>query len=630
VALITAQPLGGTHAALLGDLQRARGRVTDLRVLCTVSEEAHAGLTANPLGPDAYTEYTDVLRGALSDARRAAGAEGRGEGGAGDGEGELRVSVEHLPMQVCALGARTFVLPRGGAADAAGVAPPGGGSDGTLGGLLPAAGAEGYSLGDEARVPDGVTLHAHALFDLARQLDVRFRLFAVGPAARATARLLARLQAAPRLGLLSQTLREGAALVVVDRTLDLVSPNLHGDSLVDAALVKLRPAAPPDPDFCPLDAGIPTDQGGGGGAGSEGCSKPGGVELPAGSLGECPQDGPEGALLEALVESRTKKAALALRKSLKEVVAARKLAAPKTKGRLGTVSAAEVGALGDTLSGDGELQHRHLLRLARLGAAALDREAAAQWSAAAKAEKMGMVSAADGLAGVKAHLLEALGELREALAGEQRGEGCDGGGRGGDGSPAALAALGQVLAGFSLAGDFPLADCEDALWGGDDSELVQALAAVTALRPGLSLGALRDLFRTLVLARAEQQGLRHLLPRTGGVEGASYCPLLRQALLLALSGQDHTQDVVPVSSTVGGLLKSGLKGLGFEQRGVIGSDTVVLFVVGGITLAEAAEVREAFADLHGGAASGVELVIGGTRLLQPDSLARALLSSAPL
>ena len=92
------------------------------------------------------------------------------------------------------------------------------------------------------------------------------------------------------------------------------------------ALVKLRPAAPQDPDFCPLDAGIPTDQGGGGGAGSEGCSKPGGAELPAGSLGECPQDGPEGALLEALVESRTKKAALALRKSLKEVVAARKLA----------------------------------------------------------------------------------------------------------------------------------------------------------------------------------------------------------------------------------------------------------------------------------------------------------------
>jgi len=80
---------------------------------------------------------------------------------------------------------------------------------------------------------------------------------------------------------------------------------------------------------------------------------------------------------------------------------------------------------------------------------------------------------------------------------------------------------------------------------------------------------------------------------------------------------------------VGGLLKSGLKGLGFEQRGVSGSDTVVLFVVGGITLAEAAEVREAFADLHGGTASGVELIIGGTRLLQPDSLARALLSAAP-
>jgi len=74
------------------------------------------------------------------------------------------------------------------------------------------------------------------------------------------------------------------------------------------------------------------------------------------------------------------------------------------------------------------------------------------------------------------------------------------------------------------------------------------------------------------------------------------------------------------------LLKSGLKGLGFEARGVGGSDTVVLFVIGGITAAEAAEAREAFAELHGGVASGVELIIGGTRLLHPDSLAQALLS----
>ena len=102
-------------------------------------------------------------------------------------------------------------------------------------------------------------------------------------------------------------------------------------------------------------------------------------------------------------------------------------------------------ALGDTLSGDGELQHRHLLRLARLGAAALDREAAAQWSAAAKAEKMGMVSAADGLAGVKAHLLEALGELREALAGGGGGGG-GGGRREPSGPRSARAGVGGVFA----------------------------------------------------------------------------------------------------------------------------------------------------------------------------------------
>ena len=193
--------------------------------------------------------------------------------------------------------------------------------------------------------------------------------------------------------------------------------------------------------------------------------------------------------------------------------------------------------------------------------------------------------------------------------------------------PDALVALGQVLAAFSLAGDFPPADSEEFLWGGADSELSRSVAAVEALRPELGAGTLRDIFTTLSSARAAQRGLRHLLPRAGGVDGSSYSPLLRQALSLALSGQDQAaHDVVPVSSTVGGLLKSGLKGLGFEARGVGGSDTVVLFVLGGITAAEAAEAREAFAELHGGVTSGVELIIGGTRLLHPDSLAQALLS----
>ena len=542
------------------------------------------------------------------------------------GGGGLRVSVEHLPMQVCTLGPRTFVLARGGAADVAPVSPPGLGSA-TLGGLLPAAGADGYSLEDEAQVPDGITLHAHSLFDLARQMDVRFRLFAVGPAARATARLVARLQAAPRLGLLSQTLRDGAALVIVDRTLDLVAPTLHGDSLLDAALAKLRPeSGPAMDDACPLDAGVPTrPRGGADGAAGEGPSSTAPPTLPAGSLGELPPDGPEGALLEALVESRAKKASLALRKALKEAVAAHKLTPPKTKGRLGTVSSAEVEALRATLAGDHAFRHRHLLCLADLGAAALERDAAGRWSSAAKAEKMGIVSAADGLEGLKSHLLEVLEELRELLA-ESPPAGAENGKRSMPG-PDALAALGQVLAAFSLVGDFPPAESEEFLWGGADSELSRAVAAVEALRPEIGAGTLRDISTTLSSARASQRGLRYLLPRAGGVDGSSYSPLLRQALSLALSGQEQaTHDVVPVSSTVGGLLKSGLKGLGFEARGVGGSDTVVLFVIGGITAAEAAEAREAFAELHGGVASGVELIIGGTRLLHPDSLAQALLS----
>ena len=101
----------------------------------------------------------------------------------------------------------------------------------------------GLALDDEAPLPEGVSLLAHALFNMGLALDLLFNAFSVGPAARAVARTLSNLQAPAGIGLRGGSKRAG--LILVDRTLDMVAPALHGDNLVDRIVhALLRPGDP--------------------------------------------------------------------------------------------------------------------------------------------------------------------------------------------------------------------------------------------------------------------------------------------------------------------------------------------------------------------------------------------------
>jgi hypothetical protein len=100
-------------------------------------------------------------------------------------------------------------------------------------GLLPAV-LPGEADGDDV-APDaaGVAAHAHALAAVAAALHLRWDCFALGPTSLAVARAVA---AAVPLGSQTGAAMTPAALVLVDRTADLLTPAQPSDALLERLL----------------------------------------------------------------------------------------------------------------------------------------------------------------------------------------------------------------------------------------------------------------------------------------------------------------------------------------------------------------------------------------------------------
>ncbi|GBG82681.1 hypothetical protein CBR_g35046 [Chara braunii] len=177
-----------------------------------------------------------------------------GRGGARRGSGDntnafvVDIRVQFFPNLFCALTPRVFVFPATGAmgeAAMSGVAGAGVGDHGShcLSPALPAIDV-GLPIDIDENLPPGVSLVAHGLSDMMNLLDLKPEIFCLGPTAHAVARVISGLQ--PRLDQLGNSRRQ-AAVILVDRTLDLISPCCHGDNLVDRMLACLprRSARPP-------------------------------------------------------------------------------------------------------------------------------------------------------------------------------------------------------------------------------------------------------------------------------------------------------------------------------------------------------------------------------------------------
>lgn len=211
-------------------------------VLCAVSASAHHDEHPAAYGPHCFSAVAASWQAQLNAARLAVD------------QGPCSLAVLHCPLLLCPLTSAAFVLPAGSAAAAAPRAGPllagyatsaaaaegddsddegklqgnrhgssSSGGGGTVGGT-PSRARSSAGVGASPAPASGLALLAHALSDVVASLGFRPEAFSLGPCSRLVASHMAFV---PVLGDAPP-----AALVLVDRLLDPVSPGLHPDLLV--------------------------------------------------------------------------------------------------------------------------------------------------------------------------------------------------------------------------------------------------------------------------------------------------------------------------------------------------------------------------------------------------------------
>ncbi|RZB75621.1 Sec1 family domain-containing protein MIP3 isoform B [Glycine soja] len=84
-------------------------------------------------------------------------------------------------------------------------------------------------LSDADDVPPGATLTAHFLYHLAAKMDLKMEIFSLGDISKTVGKILTDMSSLYDVG----RRKRSAGLLLIDRTLDLLTPCCHGDSLVD-------------------------------------------------------------------------------------------------------------------------------------------------------------------------------------------------------------------------------------------------------------------------------------------------------------------------------------------------------------------------------------------------------------
>jgi hypothetical protein len=328
----------------------------------------------------------------------------------GDGDDDvaggpiLRVVPMALPF--LPLSRAALVLPPGSSAADARLAPPG---PLCASGALPPVAELADTAADVAAQP-GVAAHAASLTAIAAVLGLRWDCFALGPSATAVARAVAAaaVPAAAAAALGGAALRP-AALVLLDRTTDLITPAMPSDALLErlaagpdasAAAAAPRAASSGDKDADALAAALRLP--------------------PLSSL----RDGSGAEAWDAAAGRRVRDGAMAARKALLEAMR-RGGITPATKPKLGAVAAAELralatqlqGAAGDDVAADVALRHRGVAAHARAAADALDADVASRYEARSAAAQRLLAAAAGGggAEAIAAALLAAATSAQEGL-----------------------------------------------------------------------------------------------------------------------------------------------------------------------------------------------------------------------
>eukprot|EP00850_Spirogloea_muscicola_P017548 SM000152S01536 [mRNA] locus=s152:57840:62455:- [translate_table: standard] len=592
------------------------------------------------------------------------------EGEASEPPSSIEVHVRHLPSLVCCLSRSTFVFPSAGHVagaplarkDAAGYIGPG----------LPPATSMPLALSDD-NVPSGIPLLAHAIFELLSELSLKPDIFALGATSHAVAQLMAVLNP-PLQSLTTSKARQAlgskllihpflldplcsVAVVLVDRTLDLTTPCTHADNFVarvfdglhgksqqsisgqpqraleEGNILPRNPSCVKVPlKVFPLEPLMPPAPSASGGKSSSES------HLMGGSLA---LEGDESVKekLQALLGMGMKEGLLLLRQWLEEALRAEKVAIPSDQLRLGPPSAKDLLALVDLLTSQLKvaLRHRAVIQLAAAAAVALEPPAGPRWEALQGAERILSVSAALPGQSLPLQLKDIV--LRSA---RQRGQSLIG----------LREALGVTL--FSCDSTFPVSDHVSQQQSStlkDEYELkealVDAIMLVPPARPLILLAGSESLLERGWLKKDQSDGdatypavqaklelrdrVEELFQRFSSIgamqsragdlveERPLSRPLLHQ-LADSILTNGHFPGLQHVSDFgVGGFLKSGLGRLGLSQQAKAkpgDCTTVLLFVVGGISILEVSELQ----GLMKRRKSEVDLLLGGSTLLYGDEI----------
>ncbi|XP_055808044.1 sec1 family domain-containing protein MIP3-like isoform X2 [Solanum dulcamara] len=228
----------------------------------------HSAYPESPLGPDAYHEYESLLvqdyeelsRKSLmnsshageSTVKESTSAEDAGWSQLTTSEEEtlnfssvasaqnlyedsvidrtedvrkkLKVSVHHFPLVLCPFSTRFFVLPSEGSVAEAHLSAE---HDNSISFGLPPISTGTTADGED--VPAGATLTAQFLYHLAAKMDLKLEIFSLGDISKTVGKLLTDMSSLYDVG----RRKRSAGLLLIDRTLDILTPCCHGDSLVD-------------------------------------------------------------------------------------------------------------------------------------------------------------------------------------------------------------------------------------------------------------------------------------------------------------------------------------------------------------------------------------------------------------
>ncbi|EPS71932.1 hypothetical protein M569_02824, partial [Genlisea aurea] len=274
IAVITSSLLSDAHRYILRCLSKLQS-VKHCAIYTSISEVAHSAYPDSPLGPDAFHEYATLLKqdyeelvkrkeldhsafshadvgkdgitlpedegwshltsfddaiAAYDDDSVIRQEEDTTELGVGVVRSELVVSVHHFPLIVCPLSPRVFALPSEGCIAEASLSTESGNS---ISSALPPLSTGKLTDTDDA-IP-GASLTAHFLYHLALKMDLKLEIFSMGDLSKNVGKLLMDMSSIYDVG----RRKRSAGLLLIDRTLDLLTPCYHGDSLLDRMLSTL-------------------------------------------------------------------------------------------------------------------------------------------------------------------------------------------------------------------------------------------------------------------------------------------------------------------------------------------------------------------------------------------------------